>query len=346
MGRLVKLLVLPVCLLGLPLALYYFLPSRADHLAAAHAALDRRDFPAARRELDAHLARSPTDADALLLAARTARRADDPAAADEYLRRFLDAGGTAEEAALEREMQRSQAGEVANAGAVMKFCTDHPDEPTVPYMLEALVRGLMRTGQLRTAFAAVDAWLARPLPPGDKDQGLFWRGQILEAVNRHAEAAAEYRKVLDLDPDHAEARFRLAEYLRTNDPPAALPLLQGLDGATPGRFEVRFALAQCRRQLGDLKEADALLAPLLAERPDDPAVLTEAGALALDRGQPAAAEPLLRKAVARDPNEREAHIQLARCLEETARPAEAREHRDRATKIEEDRKRQLDALGR
>ncbi len=102
---------------------------------------------------------------------------------------------------------------------------------------------------------------------------------------------------------------------------------------------VRLELAKCRRQLGDTAAAAAVLDELLAARPDDAAVLTEAGALALARGRPADAEPLLRKSLALQPDRRDPTALLARCLQELGRGAEALELLDKMQKIEDDWKR-------
>ncbi|HJZ56340.1 MAG TPA: tetratricopeptide repeat protein [Gemmataceae bacterium] len=348
MDRVVKLVLLLALAVGIPLGLYYAAPrsEQPDHLAAARSAIERRDFATARRELDEHLTHNPRDSAAELLAAQTARRADDGPAADEHLRRYLELGGDPEQAALEREMRRSQEGDVSSADSVLRFCDEHPDHPAVPFMLEALARGLMKAGRLGRATKCLDRWLALPLSPGDRAEGFFWRGQILESLNWSADAAEEYRRALAIDPAHAEARFRLAERLTEFDPREALAHYERLDRDTPGRPEVRLGLARCRRQLGDLDAAGQLLAPLLSERPNDPAVLTEAAVLALDRGRPADAEGLLRRAVALDPRHRDAHAQLARCYQELGREDEAREFREKSKRLEEDARRLRDAIAR
>lgn len=346
MRAFVKPLLVLAVLVGGPVAAYFLLPrsNKSNHLDAAKAAIGRRDFAAARKELDVYLAARPKDRQALLLAARTARRAGDGPATEPFLSRYLDAGGDAEEADLERVLRRTQDGDPGGAAALMRFCADHPDNPATGFVLEALGRGFLKARVPVQAVTCFDQWLKRDLSPADRAQGLVWRGQALEMLGRNPEAAGGYRAALALDPAHPEARLRLAEFLTRDDPAKALPLFESLDQEAPGRFEVRLGVARCRRQLGDLPAAAALLDQLRAERPGDAAVLTEAGAVALDRGRPAEAEPLLREAVRLAPDRRDPTLQLVRCLHDQGKTAEEREQLARLKTIDDDIERKLNAL--
>ncbi len=335
-------------LVGIPVAIYFLVPqsSRVDHLAVARDAITRRDFATARRELDAHLAENPRDTEAQFLAARTARRDGDGVAAEKYLQAYLEIGGDREAANLEREMRRSQEGDVSSAGGVLKFCTEHPDHAAAPFMLEALARGLLAAGDSLHALTALDLWLSRAPPAADRVQALVWRGTALERLGRVPEAAADYRKALEIDPAHAEARLRLASFLTRDEPQEALNLYERLEHENPGQFEVLLGLARCHRQLGDHDAAGRIIARLQADRPDDVGVLTEAGMLALDRGHPADAEPLLRRAVALAPTRRDPNLQLLRCLRDQGKESEASEQQAKFKRIEEELQRKIDAATR
>ncbi|MDB5307275.1 MAG: tetratricopeptide repeat protein [Gemmataceae bacterium] len=337
MGRAVKALLFLALVVGVPLWLFLSPPGGGpDHLTAARDAIGRRDFATARRELDTHLGNNPRDLDAHLLAAQTARRADDGPAAEGHLQQYLDLGGDPDAVALERTLRRSQEGDSSGGGGALKFCTDNPDHPAVPFMLEALARGLLATGRPGQALTCLDLWLARSPPPADRVQALEWRGRALEGMGRAPEAAEDYRRALAIDPGHAEARLRLAGFLTRDDPREALAHYERLERDAPGRPEVLLGLARCRRQLGDHEAAGRILAGLTAARPDDVDVLTEAGALAVDRGRPAEAEGLLRKAVALAPDRRDPNLQLARCLHDLGKEAEAWEVSAKVKKLEEE----------
>jgi tetratricopeptide (TPR) repeat protein len=337
-----KLLLLLAAFVGVPTALYWLSPD-ADALAPARDALARRDFPTARRELDAFLAAHPDHRDALFLAARTARRADDGDAAELFLTRFEKAGGPAADATLERDLRETQAGRVGNAAPMMRLCAEQPADPGVPFVLEAFARGLLAVNNPPLAIACLDQWLGLDLPPGDRAQGFVWRADALSRQGLAPAAAADYRRALAIAPGHGVARFRLAEFLTRDEPSEALPLYQGLNRDDPDRRDVWLGLARCHRQLGELDAAAAWIGKLGPEATDDVPVLVEAGALALDRGRPTDAEPLLRKAVRLAPARRDPNVQLLRCLEDLGDASAVRAQREQLQKIDDEIQRRIDA---
>jgi tetratricopeptide (TPR) repeat protein len=346
MGRLLKPVLLVAAVVGAGVAVYWLSPAPADSLAAARTALERRDFGAAVRELDTHLAHSPNDTAALLMAAQAARRGGDGPAAEAYLARFQAAGGSPAQADRERELRAWQDGRVGDAGRVLAYCRANPDDPAAPLMLEALARGLLAAGPPPLAVACLDEWLARSLSSADRVQALVWHGEALERLGLAPEAAADYRAALAADPNQSEARLRLARFLTRDQPAEALDHFQHLDRETPDRPEVLLGLARCRRQLGDLEAAADVLTRVRAARPDDPEVLIEAGVLAMDRGRPAEAEPLLRRAVALAPGRRDPNVQLLRCLRELGNAAAVRDQEAVVRAIEDDLQRRIDAIQR
>ena len=65
-------------------------------------------------------------------------------------------------------------------------------------------------------------------------------------------------------------------------------------------------------------------------------MLVEAARIELDRGRPAAAEPALVRALELAPRHRDALVQLARCLRELGRDAEARARLDELRKLDDE----------
>ena len=91
-----------------------------------------------------------------------------------------------------------------------------------------------------------------------------------------------------------------------------------------------------------MDEADTLVRVLEAKHADTGAALLECGRFALRRGRPSEAEGLLRRALELTPHDHEIDLELAVCLEQLERRAEARRHLDRFKQIDGDLKR-LDA---
>ena len=254
---------------------------------------------------------------------------------------YLKAGGASEQGGLERGLQLVQTGDVSIAGGLYAFCTKHPEKPEVPFILEALAQGFLASNLPAAAVLSLDKWLETPLSPADRSQGLVWRGQALDQLDQTREAIEDYRKAIELTPTQGEARLRLATILSDSEPRPALEMFSQLDRESPGRLEVRLGIARCRRQLGELDEAAALIAPLLSEHPDDVAVVIEASKLALDRGRPTEAEPLLRHAIELAPRNRLAVSQLARCLKDQGKDAAAAAMREKLKQMNADHERWL-----
>lgn len=344
MSRLVKPLILVAIVAGAAVCLSFLAPRRVDPLADARAAIERRDFGEAGRLLDDHLKRNPGDRDARFLAARTARRAGNTEAADRHLRSFQELGGDPELIERETLLRSVQAGEVRLGPALYAYCEARPDDPAVPFMLEALAQGFRQAGQMGQAFACLDKWLALPLSIADRAQGLVWRGDVLEYLDRPRDALEDFRRAVELVPDHYEARLRLATALSTTEPRTALSMYIQLERESSGRPEVRVGIARCHRQLGDFSAAAEVIGPLLNDRPNDGEVVIEAAKLALDRGRPSEAEPLLRHAIELVPNIREPVVQLIRCLSDLGRDAEAAAARAKLAKMNEQYQNWLDEM--
>lgn len=309
---------------------------------AAKAAVARRDFDGAVATLETLLARHDT-AEARLLAAQAARRGGRDDAAERHLAAYVQLGGDRDTAELERAIRRSQNGDLTGAGGVTKFAADNPALPHATAMLEALARGFMAARRPREAVATLDALLAREASPADRAEWLFWRGEMFMGMARGTEAAADLRAAIRLRDDHAGARLALVKMLSRDEPLEALPHLEWLDAHGHRGPAVRLELARCHRHLGDTAAAAAVIADLVAARPADPDVLTEAGAIELARGRPAAAEGHLTTALAAAPDRYETTALMARCLQELGRGPEAKQMLDTLRKIEADMDRKTNA---
>jgi tetratricopeptide (TPR) repeat protein len=306
-------------------------------LRAARHDLEQRDFSEASRRLALCMKVRPENVDICLLAAQAARRSRDYAEADRLLKRYRSLGGDARAASLERALERAQRGELAGGIESFLWATLEQDRPNDPLILEALAQGYMATFRWGLALGCLkrllECW------PNDAEV-LVWRGWVSENLHLLPAARDDYRRALELNPEHEEARLRLAEaLLLSSQPEEALEHLTRLQPRQPNNPALLLALARCRRELNQPDEARALLERLLAEHPDDTLVLTERGKLALSQGQAAEAEDWLRKALALAPFERETNYQLALSLRQQGKEQEAVACLARLKRIEADQER-------
>jgi tetratricopeptide (TPR) repeat protein len=301
-----------------------------SHYRAAQQALDQWDFPQAQ----AHLARClevwPSSAETHLLAARTARRATVYDEAERHLKEYQRLSGVAEVLDLERALLRAQRGDLARVeGVLLSFVQqDHPDAVLI---LEALTRGYMKTYQLPRAYHCLKLWLKRQ---PDEVQALLWRAEVLERQSSFQGAMADYRRVIELDPDRDEARLHFAGMLlQAHQPEDALEHFQYLHRRQPENSEVLLGLARCQHLLGRPDDARMLLDTVLNDLPSDAGALSERGRLALEMGQIVEAEDWLRKSLALAPYDRETTYSLYLCLQQRRKVQEAKQYLDKLDDI-------------
>src|SRR5262249_41691010 len=149
----------------------------------------------------------PSSAEVHLLAARTARRALDYGDAEDQLKECQRLGWPAEEIRLERDLICAQRGEVAGVQDQLLLFAErgHPDALLI---LEALCQGYIKTYRLPHAARCLELWLERR---PDDVQALFWRAEVEQLRSSLPDALADFRRVLDLEPERDDARLRLAE---------------------------------------------------------------------------------------------------------------------------------------
>src|SRR5262249_25261590 len=136
--------------------------------------------------------------------------------AERHLKECRQLGWPAEEIYLEHNLARAQRGDVAEVeDQLLGFVeTGHPESLLI---LEALCQGFIQTYRLSLAIRCLDLWLERR--PNDV-QALLWRGEVKQLRSNTEEALADYRRVVELEPDRDFARLRLAELLASEHQPA------------------------------------------------------------------------------------------------------------------------------
>src|SRR5262249_28037436 len=143
------------------------------------------------------------------LAARTARRAGFSADAERHLSRCAELHGEPEAIERERALLCAQRGELASVESYLVSCVQQEHRDT-PFILEALTQGYMKTYRLPAALGCLSR-LFRQQP--EHVQALFWRAWVWERLLNREKALADYRRIVELDPEQDTARLRLAEGL-------------------------------------------------------------------------------------------------------------------------------------
>jgi tetratricopeptide (TPR) repeat protein len=257
---------------------------------------------------------------ALLKAAREARRAGNLDEAEARLKEYEGRKGDPEPARLERLLLGAQRGEKAAQKELRAALKEKRVDANLGF--EALVRGNITGFRYADAAAALDDWLAREPKSGD---AYYWRGQLREVPGEWDDAAADYRRALELQPDRRDFRLRLAEMLLGgNKFSEAASHFKALHKDRKDDPVPVLRLARCRSNLGDVEEAAKLLDDLLAKQPKLADALSERGRLALILNEPEKAEDWLRKAKAANPHDQVAPYQLELCLLQLDRKAEAK----------------------
>ena len=300
----------------------------AAHLRHAEEALTARDFAGARQELERCLETSPDSAEAHWLLARTLRRAALYSQADaswddkcfDHLAESRRLHYDSDAVGLEADLLATMRGELPRLQKELLSRVGKGDSDA-PVILEALVPAYLASQQLPLAMNCVTQLLA--LEP-DNPQVWFWRGLVREQLMFVRLAAADYEKVLDLNPNFDEARLRLAQsFVGMNSFAEAEKHFELLYERRPNDPVVLLGLARCFHASGRLSDTEQFLKRLPPADADSGVALLERGKLALETGKVAEAEALLRRALAASPNEAQVYYTLSQCLRQRGQKAES-----------------------
>ncbi len=211
------------------------------HYRGARQAIEAGHDAIAIRHLQACRRVRPNDPDVLLLAARVARRQHVWTEAETLLDAYRRQRGDDEPLVLERLCLRAAHGEIEGVRAPLQARIDQND-PEAPVARKALIAGLLYRHHLRDAGKQIDDWLAH-----EPDRALAWfaQGKWHEARDNDSEAVNSFRHVLEIDPEHDEARLRMTTHLlELRQGEEALTHLEYLRRRLPGSPEVLMQLAQ------------------------------------------------------------------------------------------------------
>lgn len=121
-----------------------------------------------------------------------------------------------------------------------------------------------------------------------------------------------------------------------NDPTSAAAYYRSALAREPGNIKAEIGLMQCLRMTGGLDEARSVAAKVMMAKPDDPAVLAEAGKVKLATGQLQEAIRLLKEAVAANAQDWKSHSALGLAYDRLGDYAQADRNYDAALAVAPD----------
>lgn len=144
--------------------------------------------------------------------------------------------------------------------------------PAHPGQVLALCRALLADGRAAAVPAAATAFAATPgLPPATVAEAHFLHGSALNALGRHADAAAVLAQAVAADPGHAPAHANLGNALAELDhAPAAEAALREATRLDPTLVEAHVSLGHVLGERGATDEAIAACDRAIALSPDLP----------------------------------------------------------------------------
>ena len=277
----------------------------------------------------------PDEPEVLLLGGRVTRRSGAWNESEVLLDRYSELHGDDDALVLERLLLRAMRGELESAGPLLQLHIDQNDA-AAPLAYEALAAGLLYRLRLVAANRNIEHWLERE----PESTHAFLRGKLNEERERNRDALQDYRRVLELDPDHDEARLRMTTILlQLSQGEEALPHLEFLRRRLPDNSEVLVQRGQALDLQGRPDEARAAFDEALRRFPHSPSALTERGRVANRDGDSAYAEECLAQAVQLDPSNVQAHYQYHLALSRNGKTEAARREQDALGRIEADVKR-------
>jgi tetratricopeptide (TPR) repeat protein len=314
---------------------HYWVPRK--QLEWAQRALNRRDFPEARRTLEQYLAAWPNDPRGHFLMARACRRSNELPQAEEHLIRCEhlqndhpdpQLGDTK----LEWALLEAQRGKIVETEPLLRRRMREKDPESV-LILETMSWEMMRRNRLDEALALLNLWLEKE---PQEYEALVRHGWVEDHLFHTEEALDDYRKALALEPERDSVRLRLVELLLDNNHfEEAVPEIETLRSHGENSAQVGLCHARCLRLRGQSQEAREVLDRVLAANPEFVAGLQLRAALATDAGRSDEALALLQKAAALEPLNYQVNYTLSQCLQRAGKVAEAKEVEARMARSKE-----------
>ena len=301
------------------------------HYGRARRLLNGRDNQAALQELRSALRIAPGCAEVHFLLARTHRRLGNVDKVQPLLRRAQQLGGDPDRAQRETWMTLAQSGMLREAEPHLAgLLTDSRDDGAD--ICEAYVQGYFSNLRVHEALQLLDAW-QRDFP--DDAQSYFMRGYLLQTLTSWPEAAAAYRRGLELDSDQTMMRCHLAEVLtELHEIDEASRLFRRCADEAPHDPRILTSWAKCLSLQGNIDEAGRLLGQALDRNPVDFQALRRLGEIELSNGEFEKALEHLDAAARQRPYDVTTRNALGKALRALSRADEAQVHFNYVTEAE------------
>lgn len=265
----------------------------------------------------------PNDAGTTLLRARAYRKLGEMLRVEKLLNLARKQGASEEQIRRERILALAQSGQLRDAEQYLPEFLSNTGED-LDDVCEAYVIGFTRNQRFNEAFSLLEAWV-RDSP--DLATPLLLRGKLWAYRMSFAEAEADFRGALNLDPTLDEARLELSLiFIQGGRYDEAVPLLEECLDEPRLRATAIVNLVVCLNATDEVPRALALLLSSRDEFPDDPRILLELGRAQFRNGEYEPAVETLTVAVAIDPLNDEAHYTLGLALSRCGREEEAAPH--------------------
>ncbi len=297
------------------------------HRFRARHFLHVRENERALEQLQAAIRLDQRSPETYFLLARTHRRLKNTDLVLGFLHAATARGGDPEQSRREMRLLLAQVGNMHLAEPHLSDLLTDP-RGDGPDIFEAYVLGYVANMRFDGAGPLLRAWQSQ-YP--DDPEAYFINGYVDQSLGRLEDAAAVYRKALELLPGRTVARCELAKVLtQLRQWDEAEAEFQRCVDEAPHDTRILADQATFYLTKGDLARARALLQEVLAMAPDDFFALQLLGRLDVMESRFEEAAGCLLKAARQHPNDKDTRLALGTALQRLGRTAEAKPHLDYA----------------
>jgi len=302
--------------------------------AQAIDAIQKGDYPAAVKALNALAERNPKDAQVLYNLGSAHDVLDHPGQAENAYKRAIAVEPNMVEAHLALGLLLARNGNPGEAHSELAAATTVPNGDAA--LRARAFRAMTRLDQSGNPAAASEELLSALKLSAETPDDTLLTGELAMANNDAPAAEAAFRRLLAADPNNSQASAALAHllvqqnkldqaepllaaalakhpddpslnaelaaiYERSADPATvakALPLVEKLHAASPQDASITRLLARLYSRSGQYDKALPLLTSLAAATPNDPTLLDDQGDLLIRMKRPADAQTVLERAIA------------------------------------------------